>query len=157
MMQNLKNLKILVKAKKKEIDVEIEYEFRQKFEKVCGISSFSSAEEKYEGKIYYVKIDSNVQYLLYLFVSKRSHNNSTYGLSLGINKHIYGSDADSIVHKINDWIYKRYNLMCDTDYLYNKKKCILILLATKHKQFFGLPLDITKIITNKILFFFLKK
>ena len=149
----LKNLEILVEEKKKEIDAAIEYEFRKKFGKICKITYFSIGEEKYEGKIYFVNIikDSG-NFNLLICVSKNNGYLSKFSKNSSLSTKIKGSNEDIIVNEINDWVYKRYNLMYATDYLHNQKNCILILLATKHKQFFGLPLDITKIITNKILF-----
>jgi hypothetical protein len=146
----LKNLEILVEEKKKEIDATIEYELRKKFEKVCKISYFSNGEEKCTGKIYYVNFikDSKI-YSLMLYVSRK---NGYISKDFGSYILIEGS-ADSIVHEINDWVYKRYNLMYTTDYLYNQKNCILILLAKTQTIFRYLPLDIIKIIIKKILFF----
>ncbi len=145
----LKNLEISVEEKKKEIDAAIEYEFRKKFEKVCKITYFSTG-ERYDGKVYYVNIikDSG-NYNLMLYVSKKyGYINKDSGPYIFIEE-----SADSFIHEIYNWVYKRYNLMYTTDYLYNQKNCILILLAKTQTIFRYLPLDIIKIIIKKILFF----
>lgn len=155
-MNNLKALEILVEEKREEIDVALEYEFSEKFEKVCEICSRF---EISEGGDYYTIIikKDDMYYRVSVNITNNGHKFSHFSVSDDMNFNMYynteSSDADDIVHEINDWIYKRYNLMYATDYLHNQKNCILILLATKHKQFFGLPLDITKIITKKIMFF----
>lgn len=158
-MRNLKALKILVEEKRKEIDVAIEYEFREKFEKLCEIYEFDASEE---GQYYIIIINMDSEfYRVDVNITENGNKFSHFSVSDNIHFQMYynieNSDADDIVYEINDWVYKRYNLMYATDYLHNQKNCILILLATKHKQFFGLPLDITKIITKKIMFFVLKK
>jgi len=48
-------------------------------------------------------------------------------------------------------IYNYYLKLHDTDYIYNYEKCVIILLAAKHKQFFGVPYNIAKIIAIRIL------
>jgi hypothetical protein len=149
----LKNLEILVEEKKKEIDAAIEYEFRKKFRKICKITYFSTSEEKYEGKIYFVNIikDSG-NFKLMLCVSKNNVYLSKFTKNSSLSTTIKGSNEDSIVNEINDWMYKRYNLMYTTDYLHNQKNCILILLTKTQTVFRYLPFDIIKIIIKKILF-----
>lgn len=145
----LKKLEILVEEKNKEIDATIEYELRKKFEKVYKITHFSTG-EKYDGKIYYVNFikDSENYNLMFYVKGKYGFFGKDSGPFIFIEK-----SADSFIHEINNWVYKRYNLMYTTDYLHNQKNCILILLAKTQTVFRYLPLDIIKIIIKKILFF----
>lgn len=48
-------------------------------------------------------------------------------------------------------IYNYYLKLHDTDYIYDYEKCILILLAAKHKQFCGASYDIAKLIAIRVL------
>ena len=71
----------------------------------------------------------------------------------------YGKDTKHIINTFNNTsaknilekIYNYHKKLHNTQFFYNYEKCILILLAAKHRQFCNIPYDVAKIIAYWIL------
>lgn len=92
----------------------------------------------------------------------KSRNNTIHKTILDEKFNNYSQDVKNVISIFSnpttfnknrqlEKIYNYYIKLCDTPFLYNYEKCILILLAAKHRQFFGVPYDVAKIISYFVL------